>query len=162
VTIEEKRAYHREYNRKRREANPGIDRAACNRWRQKNLDHNRERCRAWRATNQEVIRTYNRDWRSNNPSYGADWRASNRERCRAYLANYRGRKAFATPLWADADEIAAVYAEAVRLTRETGIPHEVDHIIPISGKLVCGLHVQGNLRAIPATANRMKSNSFYT
>lgn len=64
----------------------------------------------------------------------------------------------ATPAWADLDEIRAIYEESARLTRETGIQHHVDHIVPLNGENVCGLHVQFNLRAIPWNENVAKSN----
>ena len=54
--------------------------------------------------------------------------------------------------------IAAIYAESERLTRETGIPHEVDHIYPIQGKTVTGLHHEDNLRVVPRHVNRAKGN----
>lgn len=68
------------------------------------------------------------------------------------------RKRHATPAWADLAAIEAIYQEAMRLEVETGEPHEVDHIIPLSHPLVCGLHVHWNLRAITKTENRRKSN----
>lgn len=64
----------------------------------------------------------------------------------------------AMPAWADREAIAAVYAEAARLTRETGVPHEVDHIEPLLGANASGLHVHYNLRVITRTENRRKSN----
>lgn len=64
----------------------------------------------------------------------------------------------ATVLWADFDEIRAVYREADRLTQATGIKHNVDHIIPLNHPRVCGLHVAANLRAIPAGPNMSKGN----
>lgn len=66
----------------------------------------------------------------------------------------------ATPRWADRSAIKKVYEECIRLSRETGIRHEVDHIVPLKGKKVSGLHVHWNLRPIPAATNRAKSNRF--
>lgn len=56
------------------------------------------------------------------------------------------------------DEISKIYDEAKEATRVTGIAHHVDHIIPLRGKLVSGLHVPWNLRVIPATENCAKGN----
>lgn len=63
-----------------------------------------------------------------------------------------------TPPWADADAIAAFYAEAHRLTVLTGELHVVNHVIPKIHPLVCGLHVQGNLQVIHWLANATKGN----
>ena len=65
-----------------------------------------------------------------------------------------------TPPWASADEIEKVYAEARRMTEATGIPHHVDHEIPLRGDRVSGLHVAENLRVIPADDNIRKGNKF--
>lgn len=71
---------------------------------------------------------------------------------------HAARMTQAMPSWADREAIAAIYVEAQRLTRETGIPHEVDHIEPLLGKNASGLHVHYNLRVITRTENRRKSN----
>jgi len=68
-------------------------------------------------------------------------------RKRSYGALRRARLDSRSPAWRDKDAIAAVYREAERITRDTGIPHDVDHEIPLHGKLVSGLHVHNNLRA---------------
>lgn len=64
----------------------------------------------------------------------------------------------ARPAWANRIEIAAFYMLARLRTAETGIVHHVDHVIPILGKLVCGLHIETNLAVIPALENILKSN----
>ena len=76
-------------------------------------------------------------------------------------ANVKARQASklrAMPSWANKDAIKAFYIEAARITRETGIPHHVDHIIPLRGKYVWGFHVEGNLQVIPARENLRKNN----
>ncbi len=66
-----------------------------------------------------------------------------------------------TPHWLTTDHKASIkakYAEARWMTARTGIKHHVDHIIPLLGKSVSGLHVPWNLRVIPERENRKKSN----
>lgn len=80
-----------------------------------------------------------------------------------YVAGVAARRAArlrATPPWVNKKEILAFYAEARRLTKETGIPHEVDHIHPLRGKHLCGLHVPWNLQVIPRVENRKKHNRY--
>jgi len=62
--------------------------------------------------------------------------------------------------WADRQAIKAIYQLAEKLTHETGIQHEVDHVIPLLGELVSGLHVETNLQAVPKIENRKKSNHY--
>lgn len=63
-----------------------------------------------------------------------------------------------TPPWANPAAIAEVYAQARRQTDATGIRHHVDHIYPLRGVSVCGLHVQSNLRVIPWFDNIAKGD----
>lgn len=51
--------------------------------------------------------------------------------------------------------VVPFYKEARRLTKETGVPHEVDHIIPCS---TGGLHCPTNLQVLTKSANAAKSN----
>lgn len=62
----------------------------------------------------------------------------------------------ATPPWADKDAIKAVYAESERL----GADFAVDHIVPLCGETVCGLHVAENLRVLCRRENSRKSNKW--
>lgn len=67
---------------------------------------------------------------------------------------------FAKLPWVDRKELAAIYRECAMVSKETGIPHHVDHIVPILHPDVCGLHVPWNLRIVPAVENMNKSNEF--
>jgi hypothetical protein len=65
-----------------------------------------------------------------------------------------------TPKWADLDEIKEIYRKAAQATKLTGFAYQVDHIIPLNGKFVSGLHVTGNLRVITKTDNLLKGSKY--
>lgn len=80
-----------------------------------------------------------------------------------YNSLYNMRKLNATPTWLTEEHLSSirqVYQEAIELSVSTGVKHHVDHIYPLKGKTICGLHVPWNLRAIPALQNLTKGNSF--
>ena len=68
------------------------------------------------------------------------------------------RKIQATPKWSDRSACQEIYALSAEMTRSTGVQHHVDHIVPLKGRNVCGLHVPWNLRVITAEENLKKSN----
>lgn len=72
----------------------------------------------------------------------------------------RAAKLKATPSWADRRAIRRVYEDARSLVVVTGQKMHVDHIIPLKGRFVSGLHVAENLRPLPARENVKKSNRF--
>lgn len=108
--------------------------------------------REWQIKNIDKHRAYNRKYYKNNIGK----RASD---CAKRFASKRNR----TPKWLtkeDLKQIALIYKEAHRLTKETGIKHHVDHIIPLQGKTVSGLHVPSNLQILTAHDNVKKSNKW--
>lgn len=112
----------------------------------------KERMRKYYAANQDRIISRCKKYQKNNPHIP-----------RAATAKRKAKLLSATPSWLTdkhREEINMVYQEAKRLELETNEPHHVDHIVPLQGKLVCGLHVPWNLRAIPARDNLTKHNKF--
>lgn len=68
-----------------------------------------------------------------------------------------------TPIWVDADErwmIKEVYDLSAQRTKMTGFAWHVDHIIPLQGKTVSGLHIMANLQVIPGADNIRKKNKY--
>lgn len=81
----------------------------------------------------------------------------------AHIAKANARRAAKlqrTPAWADMEAIKSLYEESARLQDLTGIEFHIDHVIPLQGELVSGLHVETNLQVIPAALNVRKSNKF--
>lgn len=72
--------------------------------------------------------------------------------------SYIERCVVATPPWADLRKMRELLKEARRLTAETGIPHTLDHRIPINGRYVCGLNCDDNLQVLRHDLNAAKSN----
>ena len=93
------------------------------------------------------------------------WIANNKEQRRIYTNIRRRRLRAATPVWQtleDRQAIRAIYERCARWTKETGVRYVVDHVIPLQGSNVCGLHVPENLQIIPHAMNVAKGNKFYT
>lgn len=86
------------------------------------------------------------------------WQKDNPEKCATKVMKRRAAKLQRVPSWADLKAIAWFYEEAARLTKLTGIKHEVDHIIPLRGRKVCGLHVEANLQILQKSPNASKGN----
>ncbi len=87
------------------------------------------------------------------------YRDNNIAKVRAHTLARKFNLKQATPNWlSDAQwgEMNAKYAEARRVSEETGIPHDVDHIVPLRGKIVCGLHVPWNMRVLPSKENQSR------
>jgi hypothetical protein len=128
---------------------------SSNRWDFKNKtcsNCDKNNISAYRSANLEKIALRRKQYNSENQ----DKRNANR-------AKYRATKLQATPTWLNKQQLEKLlffYSEAKRLERETGIKYHVDHIVPLQGSNVCGLHVPWNLQVIPAEDNIRKHNKW--
>lgn len=107
-----------------------------------NPELNRQRCRQYYKKNKEVY-------------------YKNRELRAHHQAKYRASKINATPDWLSDNQLKLIesfYYAAKDAQDLFGVLYHVDHIVPLQGKNVCGLHVPWNLRVIPAKDNISKGN----
>ena len=155
--LEEKNKKKRDkYRAKMLAADPNFDRVMYLRRRSdpKNVQADRDRNR--RHTARPEVRQRIREWHNEKMKTDPAYRAK-----RQAAVNARRRKTkIATPTWADFNAIRTRYKERATMERLTGVRHDVDHVIPLCGDNVCGLHVAANLRVILARDNRRKSNHF--
>jgi hypothetical protein len=148
---------------------------------QRNREKAYEKVKEWRAANPEkwaeqskrYVKKYPEKavakvqaWRNRNPEKAAESSKKTRQkhaaRVLANKAKYRAVKLQATPAWLNKAhwfEIGCVYLYRDALKR-TGLNYEVDHIVPLRGKNVSGLHIPENLQVILATENRLKNNRY--
>ena len=144
--------------------------------------------RAWDSANKEKVKIYKKEWIKNiteeqRSKYNLRARARyqeniehNIERKKVYKANNkhivnanaakrRACELKRTPAWLtefDRLKIKCIYSIATMLTHENKEPWHVDHIIPLQGKFVSGLHVPNNLWFIRGSENCQKGNKFDT
>ena len=134
-------------------------------WYERNKELTKERARVWALANPDKKKESVDKWRNGNleqhNATNRKWFANNKNKRAAYEGKRRAMQLQRTPSWdPDAHLIVAKYQLAAMLSQAAGIPHHVDHIIPLQGRKVSGLHVFSNLRVIPGSDNVKKSNKF--
>lgn len=114
------------------------------------IDERREASKRWADENREYKREKDKEYNKTH----TDIRNAGR-------AKYRAAKMRAVPSWADLNKIKEIYKTCEEMNKNSdGIKYVVDHIIPLQGKNVCGLHVEYNLQIIAEHTNLQKSNKF--
>ena len=151
----------------RRQANPDRVRALERASKIANVENVRARQRVYRTENSEKVAKVKAIWSKANPNkrkaYMAAWNKANPHMATAGTARYRASKLKQTPKWlseSETSEIIRCYELASTYTNLFGVKVHVDHIIPLRGGSVCGLHVPWNLRVLIA-ADNLKKNATY-
>ena len=117
-----------------------------------NQEREIERSRAYREHNKEVLKPR-----------AAERRKKNKAQLLAYTVKRRLSKIHRTPKWLSKEqinEIASYYIMAKELEKVFPWKQCVDHIVPLQGKTVSGLHVPWNLQILSASMNIEKGNKF--
>ena len=147
--LEASRLWQRENHRKKVEANPN--------WHVEHYAKNKDKMSEYNA---KYYLTKNREKRIKQAS---EWVANNRGRANANKKAYKVAKINACPPWLNEEHhwmIQEAYDLAQTRSEMLGFTWHVDHIVPLRGKKVSGLHVPWNLQVIPGSDNMSKSNKF--
>lgn len=107
----------------------------------KNPERGRENSRAWSARNRDVSRVNSREWAKKNPDQ----------------VRHHFMKRHATKLRA---MLPGHEVEIKEIYRTCPDGFQVDHEVPLQGRLVCGLHVPWNLKHLSEPDNKAKGNTF--
>lgn len=138
-------------------------------WRRDNKDKCREHTQKYRLKDIERARQLSRKsvakWRAANPekekAFTKSYRTNNPEKMRVLWIRRQEHVRRATPPWANQFFITEAYHIAKVRNQFLGGNWHVDHIIPLRGKNVCGLHVENNLQVIRSEVNLRKGNKFF-
>ena len=132
-----------------------------------NKESRSEYNKAWREDNKDDIKAKSKAYYKENKdsvlNYTKTWRSENKEKVLAYGANRRAVRLQACPPWltsAHKIEIESFYFLAKDCEAISGQNYHVDHIVPLQGKGVCGLHVPWNLQILPSDINLSKHNNY--
>jgi hypothetical protein len=119
----------------------------------------------WKLRNKEKVTAYDKAWQQNNKDKKAknykNWQVNNRAKVNSYNSYRRALELQATPSWLTEEQlnqIESFYWLSKVQYELTDTKYHVDHIVPLKGKTVCGLHVPWNLQVIPALENICKGN----
>lgn len=120
----------------------------------------------WRQKNPSKVSNIRAKWSENNPEKvrksSKNWKRANLGNVAESASRRRAAEDLRMPSWltaADHLEFDTVYKYCAGL-RAAGLDYHVDHIVPLRGKSVSGLHVPWNLQVIPAVENMSKGNRF--
>lgn len=136
-------------------------------WNEKNREWKNERAKLWSKRNPGRCSEYTLAWQEKNKEKHRQYRVEYERKAKsvsnARCARRKAAKIQRTPDWLTDDHhflISEIYKASQERSDMTGVPHHVDHIVPLRGKKVSGLHVPWNLQVITASENLSKLNKW--
>jgi len=135
-------------------------RAVCREYAARNKDKAYLNASRWSKANKERKNEQSLAWKRRNPEKMKEYTQRNAGKRNSYTAKRWAAKLQATPPWLNKEqlqEIASYYELAKELQWLSEEPLEVDHMTPLQGKNISGLHVPWNLQILPRPLNRRKS-----
>ena len=128
-------------------------------WYEQNKEHVLAKTAKWHEQNPEKVRETKQRWTDKNLGYAAEYkvkyRKEHRDRVNAHTALRRKRVQQNTPPWANKQALLQFYLNCPK-------GYHVDHVLPLRGKNVSGLHIVENLQYLPAIENMRKGNKEMT
>lgn len=132
-------------------------------YRQRTVEQRKQYMKEWHSKNADAQVEYRKQYREDNVDYFKNYNQVNKTKILVNTRRRQAAKLQRTPKWmteSDHKVIWGFYEIAAMLTKHNKEAWEVDHIIPLQGKLVSGLHVPSNLQLMRAFDNRSKANRF--
>lgn len=132
-------------------------------WHEKHKESERAKALAYYHSHRESRRQKHIEYMLRTADQQRNYRKLKNAEYVARTAKRRASLEQRTPKWLteqDIKQMQKVYKTAQEFEKITGVPHHVDHEIPLRGRMVSGLHVPSNLRVIPAVLNVSKSNKY--
>lgn len=168
------------YNKAYRERNKELLQAKRKAHYEANKEQYAKNNKDWRNSHKEERKQYMEKWHNANPeknkeycakrkierndevlAYSRTWKKNNKPKVNASIKARKLAKIQRTVAWSDKEKIESYYSVCAFFNEVNGyIKYHVDHIYPLKGKRVSGLHVENNLQILLAKENIKKSNGF--
>ncbi len=130
---------------------------------ERNQDKEKAKALTYYRDNRERCVRRHAEYKATTIEQQKEYRRLTKAQIRARVVAYRAALSDRTPSWLTAEDFKAIeeiYILREKMQAETGVEYHVDHVIPLRGRTVSGLHVPGNLQILTASDNLIKGNKY--